>query len=181
MGSDDDEASSVDALGKGVEISLKKALWRAIHVKRTMYGKKISDLKSFFGAIDSDGGGTITRLELRTALLRLDVGAQPRQMDRLLRTVDEDGGGTIDFDEFEAWMLRRKARKVVAGVIVDDEEDQPEPEPEPELEPELEPESLDDKLLHLAIELGRAVGAVDGAAIGLALQRPPADITGVWH
>ena len=45
-------------LGKGVEISIKKALWRAMHANRTMFGKKISNLKSFFASIDEDGSGT---------------------------------------------------------------------------------------------------------------------------
>lgn len=194
IGTDDSDYArgpAVELLGKGVEISLKKALWRAMHAGRTMFGKKISSLRAFFAAIDEDGGGTVTRRELHAALLRLDVGAQPRQIGRLLQTIDDDSGGDIDFDEFEAWMLRKKSRKVVAGVVVDASEPQLEPAPAPEADanpsaereapPEPEQKSMDDKLLQLAIDLGRAVGTVAGASTGLALQRPPANITGVWR
>jgi len=108
---DHDEAEPGQADGGmplTVQAALLRVLWEAVHTRRrTLYGRRCKDMASFFAAVDKDQTGTITRHELREAMVRLDVGLSPVQLDRLVRTIDTDRSGGIEYSELESWMNKR--------------------------------------------------------------------------
>ena len=89
---------------------LLQQLWDAIHHGRTLFGHRCSDVASFFQAADRDGSGAITRRELSAAMVRLDLGLSPQQLDRMLSTIDgqdEAKDGLISHAEFARWLHGR--------------------------------------------------------------------------
>ena len=89
---------------------LLQQLWDAIHHGRTLFGHRCSDVASFFTAADRDGSGAITRRELSAAMIRLDLGLSPQQLDRMLSTIDgqdEAKDGLISHAEFARWLHGR--------------------------------------------------------------------------
>ncbi len=96
--------------GYKVEPRLLQQLWAAIHHERTLFGRPCRNVRTFFDAADRDGSGALTRRELSAAMVRLDVGLSPVQLDRMLSTIDaEDGSkdGLIQYNEFARWLHGR--------------------------------------------------------------------------
>ncbi|KAA6380931.1 MAG: hypothetical protein EZS28_023543 [Streblomastix strix] len=58
------------------------------------------ELLELFTVVDSDGGGTISREELKDVMMKLKVASTEADMERIINQIDEDGNGEIDPDEF---------------------------------------------------------------------------------
>ena len=67
---------------------------------RTLFGKKIKNLKDLFKVLDKDNGGTVSHDEFKAGLHRLDIGLTKDQVRALLHVVDDDQSGEIDIKEF---------------------------------------------------------------------------------
>ncbi len=67
---------------------------------RTLFGKKIKNIKDLFKVLDKDGGGTVSHEEFTAGLHRLDIGLTKDQVRALLHVVDDDNSGEIDVSEF---------------------------------------------------------------------------------
>lgn len=61
---------------------------------------------SMFGMFDSDGSGSISIAEFKTALDAFDVGLSTDDVAELVKELDEDRNGFIDEEEF-AHLLKR--------------------------------------------------------------------------
>ena len=61
------------------------------------------DAEAMFRLLDTDGGGSLDRLECSTGLYRLGVWLRPKELQALLDNLDTDGGGDIDIAEFIAY------------------------------------------------------------------------------
>ena len=57
-------------------------------------------LEKVFKELDSDRSGYIEHHEINTALQKLDIHLNSRQIDSILKGMDADGNNKIDFDEF---------------------------------------------------------------------------------
>lgn len=93
-----------------VEPRLLQQIWSAIHHERTLFGKPCHNVRTFFDAADRDGSGTLTRRELSAAMVRLDMGLSPLQLDRMLSTIDAQDGdkdGLVQYSEFAKWLHGR--------------------------------------------------------------------------
>lgn len=96
--------------GYKVEPRLLQQLWAAIHHERTLFGRPCRNVRTFFDAADRQSTGALTRRELADAMVRLDMGLSPVQLDRMLSTIDaEDGAkdGLIQYNEFAGWLHGR--------------------------------------------------------------------------
>jgi len=60
---------------------------------------RFSDPRAAFEAMDTDGGGELSRQEFARGLRNLGVFLEPDETTFLFELLDEDGGGSIDFDE----------------------------------------------------------------------------------
>ena len=65
-------------------------------------------LREWFGFLDDDGSGEISRDEIGGPLISLGLAKNMREVDKLIASVDQDGSGDIDFDEFEAMLVNGK-------------------------------------------------------------------------
>jgi calcium-binding protein CML len=70
---------------------------------RKLYGKDITDVRSFFNAIDSDGTGRIHPFEISAGLRRLDIKITDGDIQALVETIDSDGDGEMDIMEVMSW------------------------------------------------------------------------------
>lgn len=70
---------------------------------RKLYGKEITDARSFFQAIDTDSTGTIHPVEIAAGLRRLDITMTEGDVQALVDSVDRDGDGEMDIAEVENW------------------------------------------------------------------------------
>ena len=61
-------------------------------------------VKETFDKFDKDGGGSISRRELKHAMKSLGVELSKRGMKQLMQRFDEDGSGEIELEEFRAMM-----------------------------------------------------------------------------
>ena len=64
----------------------------AVANHRSLFGHTVTDVRSLFAAIDSDGSGEISREELRVGLKRLGIGTT--ELEMIVKTIDKDGDGT---------------------------------------------------------------------------------------
>lgn len=94
-------------LSEAAERNLVTMLTRAMRAKRTLYGRVVSDTRTFFEAVDRDGSGTISLSELSDAFRRLDLDVSATDMDKVLACIDIDGGGNLDYSELRRWLIRR--------------------------------------------------------------------------
>jgi hypothetical protein len=53
--------------------------------------------------VDTDGGGTLGREELREVLVQMGRSVTEEQLTATMEQVDRDGSGEVEFDEFERW------------------------------------------------------------------------------
>mmetsp|Transcript_20959 Transcript_20959/g.44040 ORF Transcript_20959/g.44040 Transcript_20959/m.44040 type:complete len:646 (-) Transcript_20959:824-2761(-) len=63
------------------------------------------ELRVKFNAIDTDGSGSLDRLEMRDMFQSLGVPVSEQALSELMQKFDADGNDTITFDEFEAVAL----------------------------------------------------------------------------
>ena len=80
--------------------SVFRQLRAALSGGRTLFGKKIHNLKGLFKVLDKDKGGTVSHDEFKAGLHRLDIGLTKDQVRALLNVVDDDHSGGIDINEF---------------------------------------------------------------------------------
>jgi len=65
-------------------------------------------LKTVFGELDLDGGGHITRVELKQAFERMGHKVGDADVDAIFRQADKNSDSKINFDEFVTMMCQRK-------------------------------------------------------------------------
>lgn len=86
--------------------NLKKA---ALHViAQRLKEDDIKNLKEMFSTLDVDKDGTITMLELKNGIDKLQLAGLPDNMKELMLAMDSDGSGSIDYTEFLAATLDQK-------------------------------------------------------------------------
>ena len=68
---------------------------RDIDIKK----KRRKLLRQWFGFLDEDHSGEISRDELGVPLISLGLASNMVEVDRLIASVDQDGSGDIDFFE----------------------------------------------------------------------------------
>jgi Ca2+-binding EF-hand superfamily protein len=71
-----------------------------VEVNRSLFGKKLTDARALFDAMDKDGGGVITGTELGAAMQRLGMGLSEAQLQNVLNVLDTDGDGQVTYEEF---------------------------------------------------------------------------------
>jgi hypothetical protein len=103
-------------LHPATEQAIKASLTRAIAHRMTLYGHKVTDLESFFKAVDIDQSGGIDTEELHSAFKRLDAGFSNRQLDSLLITIGMNDDGLVSFSELKAWMERKASSFTPVGM-----------------------------------------------------------------
>ncbi len=64
------------------------------------------ELRDAFKVFDSDGSGSISRIEMKKLLKRLGQNLSDAELDAMMDEVDTDGNGEIDFEEFKSMMVR---------------------------------------------------------------------------
>ncbi|CAE7567428.1 CPK2 [Symbiodinium pilosum] len=84
---------------------LKKAVVTVIAAQ--MSEERIDELRRMFMAMDRNGDGTLTVVEVKDALDKAGI-AMPGNMEQLLHEADTDGSGVIDYTEFLAATLDKK-------------------------------------------------------------------------
>jgi sRNA-binding protein len=99
-----------ERLDPSTEQTIKQSMKRAIAHRVTLYGHRVSDLESFYHAVDIDRSGGISIEELHSALGRLDVGTSRRQLDSLLATIDTNDDGQVSLDELNVWMASKSSQ-----------------------------------------------------------------------
>ena len=94
-----------------VAAALLRVCWEAIHYRRrTLWGRPINSLMSFYSAVQSQPSVVSTRLgpqlrDIREGLRHLDIGLTDAQLDRLIATIDlDDQQGGVSFDCFSRWL-----------------------------------------------------------------------------
>merc|ERR1711871_616369 len=82
-----------------------------IKSKRSVFGKKMKNLKESFKAMDTDNSGQLSSKELGMAFKRLGMFLDPKSCDDLVAALDEDGSGEIDYEEFEEALIEELKRQ----------------------------------------------------------------------
>jgi calmodulin len=77
------------------------------HIQHHLSPEELTEFKEIFDLVDTDGGGTISKDELRTLMETLGLHPTEEELDAMMTEVDEDGSGDIDFDEFVRVMSRK--------------------------------------------------------------------------
>jgi hypothetical protein len=78
-------------------------------------GKTTFDLEATFRDIDESGDGSLNKVELATAMSRLGLPLDDKDLDDVLLVIDPDGSGEVDIGEF-AWTYYNR-RKLIHGGI----------------------------------------------------------------
>ena len=68
---------------------------------------QIEEFREAFLLFDKNGDGTITTVELGTAMRSLGQNPTEEELQEMINEVDEDGGGSIDFTEFLTMMVKK--------------------------------------------------------------------------
>jgi len=85
---------------------LKKA---ALEIVATQLSEEvIMDLRNTFKALDTNGDGQLTIMELTAGLERAGLGKTYINLQECIQGIDADGSGVIDYTEFLAASLDRK-------------------------------------------------------------------------
>mmetsp|Transcript_12701 Transcript_12701/g.21548 ORF Transcript_12701/g.21548 Transcript_12701/m.21548 type:complete len:171 (-) Transcript_12701:282-794(-) len=69
---------------------------------------EIDDLKEAFNMFDVDGGGSISKEELKGVMKKLGSDPTDDEIQAMINSVDDNGDGEIDFDEFLVLMSAKK-------------------------------------------------------------------------
>ena len=100
-----------NATADPVAAALLRVCWEAIHYRRrTLWGRPINSLMSFYSALQSQPSVVSTRLgpqlrDIREGLRHLDIGLTDAQLDRLIATINlDDQQGGVSFDCFSRWL-----------------------------------------------------------------------------
>jgi Ca2+-binding EF-hand superfamily protein len=67
------------------------------NIQKRLTEQELREFKEIFDLVDKDGGGTISRDELKKLMETLGVKALEEQLDQMMSEVDVDGSGDIDF------------------------------------------------------------------------------------
>jgi len=86
---------------------------------RKLFGKEITDARSFFQALDSDGTGKIHACEIAAGLKRLDIVMTDGDIQALVDTIDSDSSGNMDLTEVNSWLEYQLVAASVAMQIRD--------------------------------------------------------------
>ena len=86
-------------------VSLRSILAR----KRQKRRKKFGAAKALFAELDRDGGGSLSRDELKEGLKLLGHNASEKMVVHLIEQVDLDHNGQVNEHEFVAWMESAKS------------------------------------------------------------------------
>lgn len=89
---------------RGVSKLRKIALTAIAH---QMLDSEIDELKKAFAAMDTNGDGSLTIAEVKSALDRSGIKLPP-DLDEVIKEIDSDGSGSIDYMEFIAATLDQK-------------------------------------------------------------------------
>jgi calcium-dependent protein kinase len=85
---------------------LKKA---ALTVIASQLGEsQIKALREVFEALDGNGDGLLTSLEMKEGLKKSGIKDIPADLQQIMEDVDSDGSGVIDYSEFLAATIERK-------------------------------------------------------------------------
>mmetsp|Transcript_7809 Transcript_7809/g.21329 ORF Transcript_7809/g.21329 Transcript_7809/m.21329 type:complete len:499 (-) Transcript_7809:50-1546(-) len=85
---------------------LKKA---ALHIiAGQLNDKQINALRETFMALDENGDGLLTSVEMKEGLAKAGLKDIPSDLQQILEDVDSDGSGVIDYTEFLAATLDRR-------------------------------------------------------------------------
>lgn len=85
---------------------LKKA---ALHViAANMNESQIKDMREQFVAMDVNGDGLLTAMELQDGMAKAGMTEIPPDLAQIIKEVDSNGSGTIDYTEFLAATLDRQ-------------------------------------------------------------------------
>lgn len=84
------------AIVNGIRLSPDFDLIEQIAAGLATHWGRLSDL---FDALDADGGGTVSRREMRQALGQMGLASHPKAVDALFDGMDIDGNGEVTFDE----------------------------------------------------------------------------------
>ncbi len=71
--------------------------------------EELREFREIFNLVDVDGGGTISKEELKTLMATLGFRPSEAELSHMVAEIDVDGDGEIDFDEFVSVMSRRVA------------------------------------------------------------------------
>eukprot|EP00928_Gymnodinium_smaydae_P018456 TRINITY_DN17022_c0_g2_i1.p1 TRINITY_DN17022_c0_g2~~TRINITY_DN17022_c0_g2_i1.p1 ORF type:complete len:507 (+),score=172.99 TRINITY_DN17022_c0_g2_i1:91-1611(+) len=85
---------------------LKKAALTII--ANQMNEDQIKDLRNIFYALDKNGDGKLTVLELKTGIEQSGLKQIPPDLQQIMDDVDSDGSGVIDYTEFLAATLDKR-------------------------------------------------------------------------
>ena len=77
-------------------------------------------LRELFDEIDTDGGGTLDRGEIKALADKLGVAMSKRELDLAMKGVDEDGSGEVDFEEFAEWWPQQEAKNSALVAAMND-------------------------------------------------------------
>jgi calcium-dependent protein kinase len=101
------QASFVDNLrGFRSQNKLKKAALQIIAGQ--LSEGQIKNLRETFQALDNNGDGLLTSVEMRDGLAKCGLKEVPTDLQAILQDVDADGSGVIDYTEFLAATLDKK-------------------------------------------------------------------------
>lgn len=85
---------------------LKKA---ALHVIASQLGEQqIKGLRDIFIALDNNGDGLLSVVEMKEGLLKSGLKEIPADLQQIMDGIDSDGSGVIDYTEFLAATLDKK-------------------------------------------------------------------------
>ena len=62
--------------------------------------RKIKELRTAFSYFDSNGDGSITVEELKTAVEKVDLAIDSDQLHEMIHSIDKNKDGKIEFEEF---------------------------------------------------------------------------------
>jgi calcium-dependent protein kinase len=101
------QSSFVDNLrGFRSQNKLKKAALQIIAGQ--LSEGQIKNLRETFQALDNNGDGLLTSVEMRDGLAKCGLKEVPTDLQAILQDVDADGSGVIDYTEFLAATLDKK-------------------------------------------------------------------------
>ena len=109
----------LDILSGPLRKELRISMFQPIVEKLKMFGWNqsritLKELKALFDEIDSDGGGSLDREELKELVINLGESATDDEIDKLMIEMDTSNNEVIEFPEFENWWKRKEAK--IAGL-----------------------------------------------------------------
>lgn len=65
------------------------------------------EFEEIFALVDTDGGGTISRKEMETLILKVGMKPTKEQLDAMMKEIKTDENGEIHLDDFIAAMCKK--------------------------------------------------------------------------